>query len=394
MAELRPTTAVGSSVLATEKIVDSCLLAKRQALYPCATFDALITNLVSDRLLKTFSPVAVYGSVGFVSLSTCVVNAATRPLWKQCNNLSYCDGPIYEGFVNELFSRYQTRWLFRFDSGLLSYGIVGENLVRLITMFPSAVEYDTFSSCFDQNARPVVVFCVGTTIELRKIQADVVTSFVFTGESPVLFQNALLQADTTQQDVVCYYLRAGHLCGRWQRDNFEVEYILVNNVAVDSLFSVRASNLLTSPREFLFCQSGCSTLLLTSALYPPWPVLVLDQITASVAVSFDGDYFPMIVNTEELDTLTALVALLTDGDYQSVNVDKISSDAVTGTASLNIDGDYIAVAVSVPNTVDALSGTVAILFDGNYYLSIITGSSYVDIATATAALLTDGDYTL
>ena len=165
MAELKPVLAGSTSLSPVGASSSSCILSRKQPLYPCSIADALVSEISNSVLLETFSPVAVYGSVGFVSLSLVTSTPETRPLWKQCTNLCYCDGPSYEGNTVGEFDRYKTRWLFRFDSGLLSYGVVGEPLVRLLSLFPTAVEYDSFSACFDQNAKPVVVFGLGTTVE-------------------------------------------------------------------------------------------------------------------------------------------------------------------------------------------------------------------------------------
>lgn len=320
MAELKPVLAGSTSLSPIGASSSSCIFSRKQPLYPCSIADALVSDISNSVLLETFSPVAVYGSVGFVSLSLVASTPETRPLWKQCTNLCYCDGPSYEGNTVGEFDRYKTRWLFQFDSGLLSYGVVGEPLVRLLSLFPTAVEYDSFSACFDQNAKPVVVFGLGTTVELRRTQAGVYTSYSFTGESPVLFLNALLQRDLAQQDVVCYYLRNGNLCGRWQRDNFEVEHVLVTDVEVDSLFSVRTSTLSYKQQEFLFCQKSCSTRLITSDSYPLWPFVVRESPVALIATPAGGTYSPVTITFPLVSETLGLVATPAGGEYVAIRI--------------------------------------------------------------------------
>lgn len=386
MAELKPVLAGSTSLSPVGASSSSCILSRKQPLYPCSLADALVSEISNSILLETFSPVAVYGSVGFVSLSLVASTPETRPLWKQCTNLCYCDGPSYEGNTIGELDRYKTRWLFQFDSGLLSYGVVGEPLVRLLSLFPTAVEYDSFSACFDQNAKPVVVFCLGTTIELRRTQADVYTSISFAGESPVLFLNALLQPDLDKQDVVCYYLRNNNLCGRWQRDNFEVEYVLIDNVNIDSLFSVRAFTTTSNPREFLFCQKSCSTRLLISATYSPWPFFKSDLTEASVAC-VDGIHRRVIVDvgSYEANTVSSIGPL--NGVHRSVVVTlPIMSDLVASSIGV-ITGVHKLVLVTLPTESDSSYSTIGPL-TGVHKFVVIQAGTYNDSATSTTAPLT------
>ena len=386
MAELKPVLAGSTSLSPVGASSSSCILPRKQPLYPCSIADALFSEISNSVLLKTFSPVAVYGSVGFVSLSLVASTPETRPLWKQCTNLCYCDGPSYEGNTVGEFDRYKTRWLFQFDSGFLSYGVVGEPLVRLLSLFPTAVEYDSFSACFDQNAKPVVVFGLGTTVELRRTQAGVYTSYSFTGESPVLFQNALLQPDLDKQDVVCYYLRSGNLCGRWQRDNFEVEHVLVTDVEVDSLFSVRTSTLSYNTREFLFCQKSCSTRLIVSDRYPPWPFFASDLAEASVTC-VDGIHRRVVVDVGSYDDNAVSSIGPLNGVHRAVVVTlPTASDSVASSIGV-VTGAHKLVLVTLATESDSATSTIGPL-SGVHKFVVIQAGTYNDSVTSTIAPLT------
>ena len=313
-----------------------------------------------------------------------------------CPTVCFCEGPVAEGVtVTKYLDRYETRWMALLIEGLIYYGRVDGTLIQApLDLFPDPLS-DTathLALSFDANARPVFAYEDGGTIHVRRYVTGTPTTYSWVGTEPCLFFNGVINFDDTQTDVVCYHLTAsgGGLYARFQRENFGVANLVLEDSGLDSLMAVdRGRGVLSS--HMVVELSGKR---IFASVYPPWPVLVQDYITASAGMLSDGDYFPVVITTSPTDALTSVAAFLTDGDYQPVTLVVSSSDAVTGTATFSTDGDYVPVMVAAPASSDSLSGTAALESDGNYSESVVLGGSYADASTATAAFLTDGDYTL
>ena len=314
-----------------------------------------------------------------------------------CPTVCYCEGPVAEGeTVTEFLGRYETRWMALLIAGLIYYGRVDGVLSQApLALFPTALP-DTathIALSFDANARPVFAYEDDGTVYLVRYVAEVPTGYSWSGASPCLFFNGVLNPDDSVTDVVCYYLPTGGggLYARFQRENFGVGNLVLEDAGFDSQMAVdRGRGVLAS---YLVIELSGKRIF--AVMYPIWPTLVVDPVTVSADWLADGDYFPGVVPAEAMDSLAAFADFLADGDYQSTNVNADSSDSVTGTASFLNDGDYLPGAVVVGlYSSDSLSGTAALAADGDYYESVVSGGSYADAATATAAFLTDGSYTI
>lgn len=313
-----------------------------------------------------------------------------------CPTVCYCEGPVAEGVtVTKYLDRYETRWMALLEEGRIYYGRVDGALIQApLDLFPDPLP-DTathIALSFDANARPVFAYEDGGTIYIHRYVAGVPTTYSWVGTDPCLFFNGVINYDDPLTDVVCYHLTAsgGGLYARFQRENFGVANLVLEDSDLDSLMAVdRGRGALAS-----FMVIELSGKRIFAAMYPIWPLLVQDYITASAGMLSDGDYFPVVISVSSTDALTSVAAFLTDGDYQPVTLVVSPSDAVTGTATFSTDGDYVLVVVAAPASSDSLSGTAALESDGNYYESVVLGGSYADASTATAAFLTDGDYTL
>ena len=313
-----------------------------------------------------------------------------------CPTVCYCEGPVAEGeTVTEFLGRYETRWMAHLlEGGLIYYGRVDGALIQApLDLFPTALP-DTathIALSFDANALPVFAYEDGGTIYLRRYVAGVPTSYSWSGASPCLFFNGVLNPDDSITGVVCYYLPTGGggLYARFQRENFGVGNLVLEDAGFDSQMAVdRGRGVLAS---YLVIELSGKRIF--AVMYPIWPTLVMDPVTVSADWLADGDYFPAVLTFEPVDTLTSTAEFLTDGEYQPITVIVNPSDSAFGTANFNPDGDYSSVAVGV-STSDSVSGTVVLLSDGNYYLTAVPGGSYSDAQTATAAFSTDGSYTI
>lgn len=312
-----------------------------------------------------------------------------------CPTVCYCEGPVAEGeTVTEFLGRYETRWMALLEEGLIYYGRVDGTLIQApLDLFPTALP-DTathIALSFDANALPVFAYEDDGVVYLRRYVAGVPTSYSWSGDSPCLFFNGVLNPDDSLTDVVCYYIPVGggSLYARFQRENFGVENLVLEDTSFDSQMAVdRGRGVLAS---YLVIELSGKRVF--AVMYPIWPTLVMDPVTVSADWLSDGDYSPVVLTVDMVDTLTSAADFLSDGDYQSITVVSNPLDSVTCTTAFGADGDYASIAV-VSSASDAFSDTVTFAADGGYYLTAIPGGSYADVSTATAAFLTDGSYTI
>lgn len=391
---------VGSnSVDASAKSPETCELPTEVSLFTCSLDDALITSVPTDStLLYEYEPVNVFGSKGFVGLYSARFTDRSRPLWKQCSNVAYCDGPaVFHVPNNVWYDRYQHRWKVLYDGQYFTYGRVDQEQTPVSSIvFPAAYTCSRFSIAFDQNAYLLFACENEGTIEIRREEAGVLTVRSFTGTWPVLFLNALLQQDPLQQDVVCYYLRDGNLYGRWQREEFLTEYLLVENLQATSLRSARADYRGEYPYERLFVMQNCATRILRSANYDFWSIVTRDFAKTGVELSNDGSYSLLVSLLGQFtDSLGASFSLSNDGLYLSTIADVLApSDVVQASFTLSPNGgSYNLVVVVIPTQSDACVASFSLSLSGGLYQQVVEHvGTFTDAVTAGLTLSNDGSY--
>ena len=315
-----------------------------------------------------------------------------------CPTVCFCEGPTAEGVtVTKYLDRYETRWMAHLlEGGLIYYGRVDGTLIQVpLDLFPDPLS-DTathIALSFDANARPVFAYEDEGTIYVRRYVADVPTTYSWTGTEPCLFFNGVINFDDSQTDVVCYYLTAsgGGLYARFQRENFGVANLVLEDPGLDSLMAVdRGRGALAS--HMVLELSGKRVF---AAIYPPWPVLVGDLQAAPVIFSGDGSYTLGVVEAPPpADAVASHVEFIEDGLYFPITFTQPEADGAAVPVAFLSDGAYTLVIVSAGTTVEPVGAAIAFNTDGAYALAIVSGGSYSEGQTATVAFNADGDYSL
>ena len=258
-----------------------------------------------------------------------------------CPTVCYCEGPVAEGeTVTEYLGRYETRWMAHLlEGGLIYYGRVDGTLIQVpLDLFPTALP-DTathIALSFDANARPVFAYEDEGTIYLVRYVAGVPTTYSWSGMSPCLFFNGVLNYEDTETDVVCYYLptMGGSLYARFQRENFGVENLVLDDVeltdvkAVDRGRGVLAASLVIE----------ASNKRVFSALYPLWPLFASDRVRVSSEIS-QIDYARVIVPLGDYEDVVTTTAAILGIEYWSLLVPfSAPAESLAVSASLNAIG--------------------------------------------------------
>lgn len=355
---------------------------------------------VPDTAPRELIPIVdVHGARGFEYRAS-----AGSDLRVWCNSepyVDFCDGPTVEGVSNfEILERYEERWKVQLLNGIVTYGLAeGELSPAPASLFPELLlGVSSISISFDANARACFAFPDGGTVRLRRFVSDVPTEYFWVGSSPRLFFDGMLQPISELRDLVCYYIHDGKICARFQRDNFDIEYILVEPTT-SSFYLLTTVTRGTTPEDNKYCFLAAVTddgglVLLTSAMYPQWPTREPDYAILSAELLSDGDYSIAVLSVDHADYLYSDVIFLADGDYKSDTGGSEEADTLACSASFESDGEYSVVVVTVPTSSEALSAAAALTPDGDYYETVVPAGSYSDTSTATAAFSTDGSYTI
>ena len=298
-----------------------------------------------------------------------------------CPTVCFCEGPVEEGAtVTEYLSRYETRWMALLSEGLIYYGRVDGTLIQApLDLFPDPLSETAthIAMAFDANARPVFAYEDDGVIYVRRYVAGVPTSYSWTGTEPCLFFNGVLESDDSLTDVVCYYLTAsgGALYARFQRENFGVANLVLEDPGLDSLMAVdRGRGVLAS-----YMVVELSGKRVFAAVYPPWPILSRDSSYASVS-QVGGAYRLTVVTTSSQDSSETVVSPI-GGMHRAVLITLLTeSDGAISEVS-PYSGAYKRVLVPLdPESDSSMATTVP--QTGSYRFTLVQAGSYSDEAAS------------
>ena len=305
-----------------------------------------------------------------------------------CPTVCYCEGPTEEGAtVVKYLGRYETRWMAILVEGLIYYAPVDGALIQApLDLFPTTLP-DTathLALSFDANARPVFAYEDGGTIYVRRYVTGTPTTYSWVGTDPCLFFNGVINYDDTLTDVVCYHLTAsgGGLYARFQRENFGVANLVIEDPGFDSLMAVdRGRGALGS-----FMVVELSGKRIFAAVYPPWPVSESDAVAASVAC-IGGIHRRVVFSAGSYeDSAASGIGPLT-GMHRAVVVTlPTASDSVASSIGV-VTGAHKLVRVTLATESDSLASTIGPL-TGVHKFVVIQAGTYNDSVTSTTAPLT------
>jgi len=200
-----------------------------------------------------------------------------NPNWTMCPDVDYCDGPNDLDVVQ--LDRFSRRWKVRLVSGKVTFGQVDVALIDAPEdMFPPSLSmanttYITLS--FDSRSAPYFAYQVGTNqIRVHFRLNGVPLKVQFTGEAPRLFSEVIINPIAELCDVVLFYVRAGKMYVRFQRENFAIERFVCEPTIYGEELAVftKIDANRDEQRIYLYGKTlGGKRLLFRSGLYPGFP---------------------------------------------------------------------------------------------------------------------------
>lgn len=233
-----------------------------------------------------------YASLGFTTISS--FRTDSTPIDPVTNRVAFTDGPFtlhepVDGYYIKRWAAYPSS-----DGNGVRMRKVATGPVwlpsaagTLSDLFDETPDTDHVAFCFDQTAFEVIAYQLDPeTIELRHFFNGDVEIVSWAGTDPVCVWNYQLDPlmDVGDSDVVAYYIRPGEgrLYARFQRDNFDTEYV-VANLPVEPLALKRG---FYEDRYYYLelLDTGFRTVRTRSAQYPVRPDPPLDPVV-TVAVA-------------------------------------------------------------------------------------------------------------
>lgn len=265
------------------------------------------------------------------------------------------------------------------------------------TLFTSGERPAHVSMAFDQDNQPALAIPLNpTTIRLRKRVAGIVTTFDFTGESPILFYTGQIVWPTANSDIVCLYIRPPYdkIYGRVQRDNYGIEYVingsLPSGTSIKRLIKADSFKENGFTRQYLYgLNPEGIPLEWRSKIYPPFPVFAEDKALINLGFK-DGALLAVIVQSDQGFEKGSVTAAFKDGNYSPITVEKN-----LGFEKLNLslavkDGIYSVIVVG-SNQGNEKANITSAFKDGNYANIVVSAGSFTEKANCTLAFK-DGVY--
>lgn len=299
--------------------------------------------------------------------------------WTTCPTCDFCDGPDEEAVTQA--EPYTQRWFVRELNGSYVYG--KESLTQLPVpsdLFTGIDQEDIIyiTISFDANARPCFAFqIVGGTVLLRRYVAGTPTFNTFAGDTPKLYFDGVLQPDNALTDLTCFYVRAGAIQVRIQRDLFATEYTQLS--PSPQAVRITKTDAYSGHQNLYFTDTAGRYWLARSVVYPPFPIIVSD--TGSVfLLPASGTYTLTTVATGPYSDASSLVLAPSTGDYiltvapGGSYADNSSLIVTPGT------GDYF-LSIVLGGTYDDSSSLNVLPSTGTYTTVIVSGGSYPENST-------------
>lgn len=313
-----------------------------------------------------------------------------------CPTVCYCEGPTEEGAtVVKYLGRYETRWMALLVEGLIYYGRVDGTLIQApLDLFPDPLP-DTathIALSFDANARPVFAYEDEGTIYVRRYVADVPTTYSWIGTEPCLFFNGVINFDDSLTDVVCYYLTesGGALYARFQRENFGVANLVIEDPGFDSLMAVdRGRGALAS-----FMVIELSGKRVFAAIYPPWPVVEREAPLRVIATPAGGSYWPILITLPLATDSIGLAAAPAGGEYWAIRITfpTVHESLGLAAAPAPTGNKYWPIRIDAGTYHEFVGLAAAPAPTGNrYWLVRVDAGTYDDSIGVAAAPATDGN---
>lgn len=227
------------------------------------------------------------------------------------------------------------------------------------TLFTAGERPSRFSWSFEQDALYAIAYEDGVnSILMRRFVAGVPTDYTWSGKSPILFYNGILEPTTGDTDLVALYIKddGDKIFIRVQRENFGTEHELNGslNVILEKLIKTEAVNIDGSWHQMIWARTTAGRdVVYQSRAYPPPIIRATDTITLAVGLQ-SGVYFSPITNGASADAMALSVSLSGGEAFNSVVTRFSPGDRIS--MSLNLQsGTYSLVVIGTSAPVDKLS---------------------------------------
>ena len=208
-----------------------------------------------------------------------------------------------------------------------------------------------------------------------------VTAYIFNGISPQLFYNGIVIANTTNADVVCFYIKAAGdaIYARFQRDNFAIEYTLNSIATIELAALLKADRLHKNGSDYCFLfalDTAGRQVVLKSLPFPAFPLVLLEP--AYLTIGFQGGTTNALVLIAVMPTEKSTGALGFGSGVYFAAVISASQPVEKTSGSLTFSaGAYTLTVMAVNQGAD--KGSQSATFSaGNYVQQIVSGGSFLE----------------
>lgn len=263
-------------------------------------------------------------------------------------------------------------------------------------LFTSGQRPARFSWSFEQDALYAIAYEDATnSILLRRFVSGTPTSYTWTGKSPILFYNGILEPVTGDTDLMAFYIKSAgtKIFARVQRENFGTEHELNGtlNVVLEKLIKTEAVNISGSWYQLIWARTTDGRdVVYQSRAYPPPIVRETDNVSLTIGLR-SGVYFAPIVNSSASDSASLSVAMSVGNAFNSVVTRFAPGDWITNQINLQ-SGTYTLVAIGAPAVQDNVSLAPS-LASGSYSDVIVEAGNQTDTISLGVALQS-GSYSL
>lgn len=307
-----------------------------------------------------------------------------------------------EGLADTIVQQYRKRWVAWVASEGIRFAEYEDGFVfsdtagSANTLLTNGERPTRFSWSFEQDALYAIAYeDSATTVLLTRFVSGTPTEYTWTGKSPLLFYNGILEPDTGATDLMAFYIKpAGtKIFARVQRENFATEHELNGelNVTLAYLVKTEAVNIEGAWHQMIWARTTDGRdVVYQSRAYPPPYVYASDRMSLAVSLS-GGVLFAPIVNESASDSMSVAVSLASGDAFNTINRQFAPGDRISHRVDLQ-SGTYSLTVVTGATQTDRLSVGPE-LRSGTYSDVIIDSGEQTD-SISLAVELKGGVYSL
>lgn len=307
-----------------------------------------------------------------------------------------------EALADTIVQQYRKRWIAWVATGGIRFTTytqgmnLGDAVGSANGLFTSGERPPKFSFSFEQDALYALAFESPTnTIKLRRFVSGTPTEYTWTGKSPVLFYNGIVQPNTSITDLMAFYIKTpgDKIYVRVQRENFGTEHVLNGalNATLTELVKTEALDIDGSWHQQIWAKDDQGhDVVYQSRAYPPPFAHALDHMSLAVELS-GGVHFNTVINASVSDKMSVAVSVDSGLAFNTV-LNRFAPGDLMSLGVLVNTSSYDLIIVS-PGTRPSDSMSLNLSVDtGNYPLVAISQAASPDKISLDVSV-SGGDYT-